>query len=198
MKNSRKMKKLIPIMLLCCGLFACENSTAGQDAGQSHAEEITEEQVPGGEEEESEEVALPDVDAVGNFGAALSDVAAISGKDLLGKLKKSDSVHVKLKGEINSCCQAKGCWMKMTLADNKEMMVKFKDYGFFVPRNSAGKPATIEGWAYRELVSVDELRHYAQDAGESEEEINKITQPEERITFMADGVLIEPSAEGAH
>ena len=56
----------------------------------------------------------------------------------------------------------------------------------------------VDGWAYREMVSVDELKHFAEDAGEPAEEIAKITKPEERITFMADGVLIEPSAEGAH
>ena len=88
--------------------------------------------------------------------------------------------------------------MKMPLTASQEMTVKFKDYGFFVPKNASGKAAVIDGWAYKELVSVDELKHFAEDAGQSQEEIAKITKPEERVTFMADGVLIEPSAEGAH
>ncbi len=196
------MKRIIPVLLLCCGLFACENTATHKEGGNAHAEKI-ENGAEANNEADAEAAAeegaeLPDVDATGNFGAAVSAEGAISGEDLLTQLESNDSVHVKLTGEIESCCQAKGCWMTMPLSADKEMMVKFKDYGFFVPRNSAGKPATIEGWAYREIVEVDELRHYAQDAGESEEEINKITEPEERITFMADGVLIEPSAEGAH
>lgn len=177
-------------------MFACEN-TATKEAGSSHAEKIENGVEAIAEETAEAEAELPDVDATGNFGAVITAEGAITGADLLKKLAKSDSVHVKLTGEIESCCQAKGCWMTMPLSADKEMMVKFKDYGFFVPRNAAGKPATIEGWAYREIVAVDELRHYAEDAGDSEEEINKITEPEERITFMADGVLIAPSAEGA-
>ena len=141
---------------------------------------------------------MPDADAVGNFGAAVTADGAIASKDLVSKLSGHDSIRVKVSGTINSCCQAKGCWMKMPLTADKEMTVKFKDYGFFVPKNSAGKNAVIEGWAFKEMVSVDELRHFAEDAGKPKAEIEKITKPEERVTFMADGVLIEASAEAAH
>jgi hypothetical protein len=37
---------------------------------------------------------------------------------------------------------------------------------------------------------VATLRHYAQDAGKSKEEIDKITEPKHMLTFLADGVLI--------
>ena len=192
------MKRLIPFLILGLGLFGCQNSTTTTtDAGEKHGELVTADSTKEAEGEEAE-VALPDPDAVGNFGATVSAEGAIPASDLVKQLKGKDSVRVKVKGNINSCCQAKGCWMKMPLTADKEMTVKFKDYGFFVPKNAAGKPAVIEGWAYNELVSVDELKHFAEDAGESEEEIAKITKPEERVTFMADGVLIEPSAEGAH
>ncbi len=107
------------------------------------------------------------------------------------QIGEQDSIRIKLQGVVKSACQAKGCWMTLPLDGEDELMVKFKDYAFFVPKNSAGKNAVIDGWAYRELVSVDELRHYAEDEGLAEEEINKITEPEERLTFMADGVIIE-------
>ena len=191
------MKKLIPVMMmLCLGLFACDKS-ANTDAGNAHGE-LVGDSAKANEEAAEEEVALPDPDATGVFGAAVTAEGAIASKDLVAKLKGQDSIRVKVSGTINSCCQAKGCWMKMPLAGEQEMTVKFKDYGFFVPKNSAGKPAVIEGWAYKEMVSVDELKHFAEDAGQTKEEIAKITKPEERVTFMADGVLIEPSAESAH
>jgi Domain of unknown function (DUF4920) len=189
------MKKLIPIMILCAGLFACEKTASTTDTGAGHGE-IVADSVK--EETAEAEAPQPDPDATGTFGAAVTAEGAIAATDLLAQLKKTDSVRVKVKGSINSCCQAKGCWMKMPLTASQEMTVKFKDYGFFVPKNAAGKPAVIDGWAYKELVSVDELKHFAEDAGQSKEEIAKITKPEERVTFMADGVLIEPSAEGAH
>jgi len=37
---------------------------------------------------------------------------------------------------------------------------------------------------------VATLRHYAEDAGKSKEEIEKITEPETNLMFLADGVLI--------
>ncbi len=184
-------------MILCAGLFACENTATSTDAGEKHGELVATDSTKEAEAEEATE-NFPDPDAVGTFGAAVTAEGAIASADLLGKLKKTDSIRIKVKGNINSCCQAKGCWMTMPLTADKEMTVKFKDYGFFVPKNAAGKAAVIDGWAYREMVSVDELKHFAEDAGEPAEEIAKITKPEERITFMADGVLIEPSAEGAH
>jgi Domain of unknown function (DUF4920) len=193
------MKKWIPIMFLAAGLMACDKTATTTDAGAGHGEMVADSAKEATAEETAEaEAPQPDPDAVGSFGAAVTAEGAIASADLLAKLKKTDSIRVKVKGEINSCCQAKGCWMKMPLTASQEMTVKFKDYGFFVPKNAAGKPAVIDGWAYKELVSVDELKHFAEDAGESKEAIAKITKPEERVTFMADGVLIEPSAEGAH
>jgi len=69
-------------------------------------------------------------------------------------------------------------------------MVKFKDYGFFVPKDIAGQEVIMEGKAYREVTAVDELRHLAQDAGKPQEEIEKITEPKVELKFMASGVLL--------
>ncbi len=189
------MKKLIPIMILCAGLFACSKTASTTDTGAGHGEMVAD---SAKEVAAEEEAPMPDPDATGAFGAAVTAEGAIASAELLTQLKKADSIRVKVKGNIASCCQAKGCWMKMPLTASQEMTVKFKDYGFFVPKNAGGKAAVIDGWAYKELVSVDELKHFAEDAGKSKEEIAKITKPEERVTFMADGVLIEPSAESAH
>jgi len=71
-------------------------------------------------------------------------------------------------------------------------MVRFKDYGFFVPKEGVeGKEAIMHGYAKMDTISVDMLRHYAEDAGDSEEEIMKITEPSYTLEFIADGVLIE-------
>lgn len=98
---------------------------------------------------------------------------------------------VKLEGTIDACCQAKGCWMTMKLDNGQEMRVRFKDYAFFVPKTSAGKTAVIEGRAYRDTTSVEDLRHYAVDGGMDEAEAARtITEPEVSIAFEATGVVI--------
>tara|TARA_Y200000002_G_scaffold132096_1_gene108910 strand:+ start:1749 stop:2186 length:438 start_codon:yes stop_codon:yes gene_type:complete len=101
------------------------------------------------------------------------------------------SVQTKLEGEIISTCPKKGCWIEMKI-DDKDVFVKFKDYGFFVPKSGMeGKKAIIQGLASIDTVSVKDLKHYAEDAGKSKTEIEKITSPEIKISFLAEGVIIK-------
>src|SRR5690606_5343153 len=103
----------------------------------------------------------------------------------------TDSLTVKLDCEILTSCTVKGCWMDVRLPDGEAMKVRFKDYGFFVPKKGLeGKRAIVQGHAKRETVSVAMLRHYAEDAGKSAEEVAAITEPRHTLTFLATGVLI--------
>ncbi|HLV38934.1 DUF4920 domain-containing protein [Xanthomarina sp.] len=105
-------------------------------------------------------------------------------------MKVGDSVSTKLIGKVDQVCQSKGCWMKMDLGNDEQVMVKFKDYGFFMPKNIAGKDVIVDGKAFVSELSVDELRHYAEDAGKTEEEIAAITEPKRTYSFVANGVLL--------
>ena len=97
----------------------------------------------------------------------------------------------KLEGEILSTCPMKGCWMKMSV-ERDTILVRFKDYGFFVPKSGAeGKSAIINGKLSVDTLSVAQLRHYAEDAGKSKDEVSKIIKPEITISFLADGVVID-------
>ena len=48
----------------------------------------------------------------------------------------------------------------------------------------------VNGKAYVTEVSVEEQRHYLEDAGKSAEEIAAITEPKKTYSFEADGVLL--------
>ncbi len=74
---------------------------------------------------------------------------------------------------------------------NQEVRVTFKDYGFFVPQDIAGKKAIIEGVLKKEITDVATLKHFAVDEGKTPEEIAAITKPEEKFVFVAHGVIIE-------
>jgi hypothetical protein len=106
-------------------------------------------------------------------------------------LKKGDSISVKFKTSINEVCKKKGCWMKLNLGNDEAAFVKFKDYGFFVPLNADGSEVIVNGVAFVDVVSVNELKHYAKDAGKSQAEINAITKPEITYSFTATGVYIK-------
>jgi len=96
---------------------------------------------------------------------------------------------VKFAAKVNDVCQSKGCWMRLSIGD-EEAMVKFKNYGFFMPKNIADKEVIVQGKAFIAEVSIEEQRHYAEDAGKSEEEIAVIIQVEKTLSFEADGVLL--------
>ena len=102
-----------------------------------------------------------------------------------------DKKDVKIEGKILSSCPMKGCWMKIK-ADQDTILVRFKDYWFFVPKNGIeGGKAIVNGKISVEKLSVKQLRHYAEDAGKSQEEINLIKDPQVSLTFLADGVYIK-------
>lgn len=97
---------------------------------------------------------------------------------------------VKVEGKVLDVCPKKGCWMTLEMPDKSTMMVKFKDYGFFVPLEMIGKTVVLEGQAKKVTTSVEELKHYAEDAKKSKEEIEAITEPKEEIRLTANGVLV--------
>jgi uncharacterized protein DUF4920 len=128
------------------------------------------------------------------FGSKISAEKALTQAQMMKKyatLKKGDTINVKFRSKITDVCKKKGCWMSMELPNEKESFVRFKDYGFFVPLNADNSEAIVSGKAFLDVVSVDELKHYAKDGGKSQEEIDKITQPKVTYAFTAEGVLIE-------
>jgi hypothetical protein len=127
------------------------------------------------------------------YGAKITEQGAIEATKLTSMMKDKKTLTVKLKGKIIQTCKKKGCWMEMDLGNGQKMRVKFKDYEFFVPKDESahGKVAVIEGIATKETTDVATLKHYAQDAGKSKAEIDKITQPKEELTFEASGVIIK-------
>jgi hypothetical protein len=125
-----------------------------------------------------------------NFGDPLSDTKAVKATKLAKTMDGKDAIQVKLDGTILEVCQMKGCWMTVETGKGEEIRVTFKDYGFFVPKDAAGKKAVFEGEAKMETVDVATLKHYAEDAGKSKEEIDAITEPETKLTFVASGVEI--------
>lgn len=129
-----------------------------------------------------------------SFGDSITVDGVISKEDLLAKfetLKEGDTINVKFRSEIKDVCQKKGCWMNLSLNDEKNTFVRFKDYGFFMPMNAAGSEAIVAGKAFISVESVDELKHYAKDAGKSKEAIDSITEPKVSYSFLSNGVLIK-------
>jgi len=168
------MKKFIYTLIIPFGLFACQSSQEGETVTQEVEEVI-------------ENISYA------SYGEEISSDGIVSYEDFSSLLSENDTVAVKLSGEIDKTCKVKGCWMKVSVEGEEESMhITFKDYGFFVPKEGMeDKAAIFEGIAFVDTISVEMLRHYAEDEGLSEEEIAAITEPEVVVTFEAAGVLIE-------
>lgn len=128
-----------------------------------------------------------------SYGAVITPDAAMNTAIFAQKMGgTTQDARVKLQAEIITSCQKKGCWMDVKLNDGSAMKVRFTDYAFFVPTEGLeGRTAIIEGTASREVISEAMRRHYAEDAGRSKEECEAIKGDEEKLTFLADGVLIK-------
>ncbi len=163
------MKKLfIPFaaaLLVACG-----------GAEETKTEELVEELT----EEITKTIHGEDFDATG----------AMTAEDCMAKFT-GDSMVATMTAPITDVCAKKGCWMTLDLGGDKDMHVTFKDYGFFVPKDAAGKTATLTGFAKIDTLDVATLKHYAEDANASQEEIDAITEPEVTYSFEATGVVIE-------
>ena len=69
-------------------------------------------------------------------------------------------------------------------------MVKFKDYGFFMPKDASGRTAIVEGTLTMKQETVAETKHYLEDAGKTDEAA-KVTEGRKLYHFMASGVAIK-------
>jgi hypothetical protein len=125
------------------------------------------------------------------YGDTINVNGAQPSDKLLNLLNGKDSVAVKLSSKIDAVCQKKGCWMNLVLNDSITMQVRFKDYSFFVPKDAAGKEVCVDGFAFADTISVEDQKHYAEDAGKTKEEIAQIVRPEITISFEARGVAIK-------
>ncbi len=93
-----------------------------------------------------------------------------------------------ISAEIEEVCAKAGCWINVKQAGGDDMMVRFKDH-FTIPTDTkVGTHAFLHGDLFVDTISVDMLRHYAEDAGKPQEEINKITEPKINKGFEADGI----------
>jgi hypothetical protein len=128
-----------------------------------------------------------------SFGEKVTANDAITVEQLQQLLQQKDEgnkkADVKIKGVVTDVCTMEGCWIKVRSATGK-MMVKMKDHKFTVPVALNGKTVIIDGEAEEKITSIAQLKHYAEDAGKSKEEIAAIKEPKKEIVIDAKGVLV--------
>jgi hypothetical protein len=85
-------------------------------------------------------------------------------------------------------CHVKGCWM--TLAGQKKTSrarITFKDYAFFVPKDSQGMRGVLSGTVEVKTLGEAERAHLAEDAQVDVSEI-----PKAELRIVAEGLELHP------
>jgi hypothetical protein len=172
--NNYKMKNLIKFCALVLFAFtACKKDNVAKES----KDEVT-------------KIAMN----FDTFGDKITADKAMSSDEMLVKfntMKLGDTINVKFASKIKEVCSKKGCWIKLPLDATTETMVRFKNYGFFMPLDSKDREVIVEGRAFVKETSVKELQHYAEDAGKTKKEIAKITESKTEFAFEANGVLMK-------
>lgn len=178
---------------------ADEASSDDEKADKAAAESADDsEQVDDKPEGAEEQAEMPDdlpAGETGNYGGEFT--IEDEPMTLASALETGESGTYKVKARVEKVCKKKGCWF--TLNDegvDEPVRVKMKDYGFFVPRNSDGATAIVEGELERRVVPEAEAQHYADDevAG-TDKEPRKVEGDQEKWEMMITAAQIEMPAD---
>lgn len=121
-------------------------------------------------------------------GEALKGAPAVKLADLLAKPQEHSGKTVLVEGQVRKACEKKGCWMELATATDAKgpgVRVTFKDYGFFVPTDSQGAKATVEGVVEMTAVSEEDAKHLEGEGATIPR--NKEGKPQE-LRIVATGV----------
>ncbi|MDE0421358.1 MAG: DUF4920 domain-containing protein [Gammaproteobacteria bacterium] len=128
-------------------------------------------------------------------GAALGDSPSVDLKSAIAAPEAHLGRSLIVEGKVDKVCQMKGCWLElMPPGESRGVRVTFENYGFFVPKDSMGWTARLEGEFVREELSKREVDHLVGEGAT----LNR--QPDGtavQVSFVARGVeLREPRVSG--
>jgi hypothetical protein len=135
---------------------------------------------------EADKTAAIPVDTYLKRGAPIGDSSKVSLNDVLKDPSKYAGKSVLVEGVVVRSCKAEGCWAEVAEnKDSKSVRIKMKDHGFFIPLNSAGAFARVEGTVQLKTLSKEQVDHMINDDGAKFANRN------------ADGTVTEVSFEAA-
>jgi hypothetical protein len=77
-----------------------------------------------------------------------------------------DGRTVLVEGVVRRACSQMGCWMELASGEGGPgVRVTFKDYGFFVPTDSAGARARVQGTVKVAQLSAAQAEHLRAEGG---------------------------------
>ena len=129
----------------------------------------------------------PSLPAGTDFGAGLTLAEVVDLETVVKDPGQYAEEPILLRGRISDVCQRKGCWTVLSQGD-ASVRVRFKDYGFFLPVDSSGKQAYVEGVVKVATLSEKQAQHYAEES--QNKTGDAIRGPQREVAFTASGVRL--------
>jgi hypothetical protein len=103
------------------------------------------------------------------FGAPISAGPVLSLADVLASPERFRDQAITVEGHVRSACTRRGCWMEVAESADPKLpgcRVTFKDYGFFVPTDSAGSRAKVQGTLGVDTLPPERVAHLESEGGQ--------------------------------
>lgn len=121
-------------------------------------------------------------------GEPLSNTKRISLDKAIADPNKYVGKTVRLEGIIVRSCKSEGCWLELAPnKDSKSVRVAMKGHSFFIPLDSAGANARMEGQFKVKTIKAEEVKEMTEKDGAKFDKINTDGTVTE-VSFEATGV----------
>ncbi len=103
------------------------------------------------------------------FGAPIVPGPELPLADALSNPERFRDQTVTVEGQVRAACTRRGCWMELAQGSDPKLpgcRVTFKDYGFFVPTDSAGAHAKVQGTLGVNQLPPERVAHLESEGGQ--------------------------------
>jgi hypothetical protein len=104
-----------------------------------------------------------------SFGAPITPAPELQLADVLKAPEQYRDQTITVEGHVRSACTRRGCWMEVAESADPAQpgcRVTFKDYGFFVPTDSAGSRAKVQGTFGVNTLPAERVAHLESEGGQ--------------------------------
>ena len=122
-------------------------------------------------------------------GEALSTAKVQTVESCVQNSEQLNGQSVKVEGLVKTVCQKKGCWFVLEGQNGEQIRITSMGYKFFVPKDSSGMKAVIEGKFELKEIAAKLAQHYENDRVEgTKEKPKKVMEPVNEYSIAATAV----------
>ena len=128
--------------------------------------------------------SAPQAPVTKSYGGTFEPVPEVALATILANPNAYADKTVITEGKVHRACSRKGCWMEIGEGSNA-CRVTFKDYSFFVPTNSAGAHARLQGRVETSRVERAAVEHLESEGAHFQGKSEDGTATEVRLVASA-------------